>query len=186
MTAFGAYGKIPALGDFFRIGAVKPFSDPWDQWLQTVLRQSRDTLGAQWGDCYMTAPIWRFKIGAGLAGACPASGILMPSVDRVGRQFPLTLVSVCGDLSDDAFAQAEDLALAALDDAMTRDRLVEALAGIPVLDADAGAGAEWQAVLADRTLAMSTKGLPIGEEALKLFDLGRWTDPADNMAEENA
>ncbi len=67
-------------------------------------------------------------------------GVLMPSVDRVGRRFPLTLMSpletqgsalLTHFREERLFAQAEDLALSALEDDMTRERLAEELAGLP-------------------------------------------------------
>lgn len=135
----GAYGKMPSLGDFFRIGLDPGFVEPWDAWLQSVVAAARDALGERWTDCYMSAPIWRFTLAPGLAGAAGMTGVLMPSVDRVGRQFPLTLAAPApadaapADLHlsrDAAFAALEDIALDALDEAMTRDALAERLAAL--------------------------------------------------------
>ena len=92
MAAFGAYGKIPALGDFFRLGAEREFVTPWDIWLQTTLLAARKSLGDRFEDCYMSAPIWRFALPPSIAGTQGVVGILMPSVDRVGRQFKSPLV----------------------------------------------------------------------------------------------
>lgn len=135
---FGAFGKMPALGDFFRLEVAPGFVNVWDGWLQRAILAARDRLGEGWHDCYMSAPIWRFTLAPGLAGPNPALGVLMPSVDRVGRQFPLTLVATPqGDLNPvsahfDAapvFEALEDLALSALDD-LPRDALAERLGQI--------------------------------------------------------
>lgn len=84
-----------------------------------------------WDALYMSAPIWRFSLSAGLAGPGAMMGVLMPSVDRVGRRFPLTLMQtrpINGSIlsahrqNDALFARMEDLALAALDD-MPKDTL---------------------------------------------------------------
>lgn len=93
MGGFGAYGKMPSLGDFFRIEIAQSFVDPWDRWLQQGLVRARADLADRWQACYTSAPIWRFSLTAGLAGPVGAIGVLMPSVDRVGRQFPLTVMT---------------------------------------------------------------------------------------------
>ncbi|MGH7155184.1 MAG: type VI secretion system-associated protein TagF, partial [Acetobacteraceae bacterium] len=38
---FGLFGKLPARGDFIRIGLPRDFTDPWDEWLRLVLSASR-------------------------------------------------------------------------------------------------------------------------------------------------
>jgi type VI secretion system protein ImpM len=139
-TAFGAFGKMPALGDFFRIALPPGFTDPWDAWVQRMMLAGRGALGGHWQRCYLSAPIWRFTLSAGIAGPWAVQGVLMPSVDRVGREYPLTLASVQAPLADalsahlaaDAMFDAmEALALDALDDGMTRDRLAQGLAALP-------------------------------------------------------
>ena len=92
----GWYGKIPALGDFASRGLPHDFVHAWDSWLQHSIAASRAHLGEQWLDLYLTSPIWRFAL---MPGACSASGwagILMPSVDKVGRYFPLTIAAQLG------------------------------------------------------------------------------------------
>ncbi len=140
---FGVFGKMPALGDFLRMGTQPGFVAVWDDWLQTTMRQARDMLGARFDDSYMRAPIWRFTLAPGLAGQGGALGVLMPSVDRVGRRFPLTIAaplparfSVPGThcANDAVFRSLEDIALDALDDAMTRDALGARLARLGTLD----------------------------------------------------
>lgn len=135
-ATFGAFGKIPSMGDFFRIGLPSAFVDPWDGWLQGAMVEARGILGARWQDCYLSAPIWRFALSAGLAGPLPVVGVLMPSIDRVGRQFPLTLAQqVPVNVSalrlhmtvEPIFHDLEALALDALDDAFTRDDLAARL-----------------------------------------------------------
>jgi type VI secretion system protein ImpM len=133
--SFGAFGKIPALGDFFRLNVTQDFVSAWDDWLQHALVAARTRLGADWQDRYMSAPIWRFSLSPGLAGREAVIGVMMPSVDRVGRQFPLTLVSAVPTyaplrtlaLQDTVFAALEDIALDALDDDATQERIGKAL-----------------------------------------------------------
>ncbi|MFT4962477.1 MAG: type VI secretion system protein ImpM [Paracoccaceae bacterium] len=138
-VGFGAFGKIPAVGDFFRLNAPPGFVVVWDDWIQRAMLGAQSTLGAGWNAAYMSAPIWRFSLSAGLAGPQKVMGVLMPSVDRVGRRFPLTLMATLptpGPAQLDHFSEEtlfvrlENLALDALDDTMTRDGLAEQLAGI--------------------------------------------------------
>lgn len=136
---FGAFGKMPALGDFFHLNAPQGFVRIWDDWLQGAMMAAAQAGGDAWDDQYMSAPIWRFTLAPGLAGPSKILGVLMPSVDRVGRRFPLALMTSVERegpaafdhlTQDSAFESLEDLALAALEDGMDRDRLAAALADI--------------------------------------------------------
>lgn len=89
----GFFGKLPAVGDFVSRRLPRDFIDPWDQWLQAAITSSQDQLGDSWLDDYLTSPIWRFALSAGVAGPLPCSGIMMPSVDKAGRYFPFTLAT---------------------------------------------------------------------------------------------
>jgi type VI secretion system protein ImpM len=61
--------------------------------LQHGLHASRETLGAAWLETYLTSPVWRFVLNTGVADEFAWAGVLMPSVDRVGRHFPLTIAA---------------------------------------------------------------------------------------------
>jgi type VI secretion system protein ImpM len=89
----GFFGKLPSHGDFLERRVNDAFREAWDDWLQRSIAQSQRVLGAQWLDCYLTSPLWRFFLSEGIAGAASFAGVLMPSVDRVGRYFPLTVVA---------------------------------------------------------------------------------------------
>jgi type VI secretion system protein ImpM len=91
--ATGWYGKIPCMGDFVSRRLPASFINTWDLWLQHAIAASRAQLGDRWLDLYLTGPIWRFAL---MPGALPGNtdmwaGVLMPSVDKVGRYFPLTI-----------------------------------------------------------------------------------------------
>jgi len=89
----GLYGKLPSHGDFLRRRTSEAFVEKWDGWLQECMVESRAALGDRWLDVYLTSPAWRFACSAGTCGPEPVIGLLVPSVDRVGRYFPLTLVA---------------------------------------------------------------------------------------------
>ena len=89
----GLYGKLPSHGDFLRRRVADDFVTAWDAWLQASVIASRDVLADRWTDVYLTSPAWRFACGAGACGVAPVMGVMVPSVDRVGRHFPLTIVA---------------------------------------------------------------------------------------------
>jgi type VI secretion system protein ImpM len=89
----GFYGKLPSHSDFLHRGVTDEFINHWDAWLQEGLARSRSDLGEAWLDVFLTSPLWRFALGSGVVGGAVWAGILLPSVDRVGRYFPLTIVA---------------------------------------------------------------------------------------------
>lgn len=88
----GYFGKIPCRGDFISRWLPREFLDPWDYWLQNAVSASRTHLSEGWLDTYLTSPIWRFFLSPGICGESSWIGAWMPSVDKVGRYFPFTLV----------------------------------------------------------------------------------------------
>ena len=144
----GFFGKLPARGDFVTRRLTRDFTDPWDAWLQDAIAMSAQQLGADWLETYLTAPIWRFLLSPGICGQGPMLGIMMPSVDRVGRYFPLTLAVTVADCATPAkamltagawFDEVEQLALSALEDDADLDRIDEQAEAIaPPLAAEPG------------------------------------------------
>ena len=109
----GFYGKLPSRGDFVQRRLSAEFVAGWDDWMQQCVQVSRSALGEQWLDIYLTSPIWRFALSGGVCGPGAYVGSLVPSVDKVGRYFPMTVVAevpegiaplsvlaVCGDWFD--------------------------------------------------------------------------------------
>jgi type VI secretion system protein ImpM len=140
----GWYGKLPSLGDFAARRLSDGFVAPWDAWLSARIAETQLNLGARWLSLYLTCPVWRFfampgAIAPGLQDCW--MGILMASVDRVGRHFPLTIAAAVpsAPATGDDIARVwqwldgvETVALAALDFDFTIDRLDEQLAALPV------------------------------------------------------
>jgi type VI secretion system protein ImpM len=87
----GYFGKVPSHGDFVSRGLPPHLVAAWDTWLQACLHASRQQLGDRWLTHYLTSPVWRFAIAPGILGAEGLGGVMMPSVDRVGRYFPLMI-----------------------------------------------------------------------------------------------
>jgi type VI secretion system protein ImpM len=96
----GWHGKLPSLGDFASRRLDASFIEPWDGWLAAGLLALREAKPDTWLDAYLGSPSWRFLLMPGVlpgaAGTQAWCGVLMPSVDRVGRYFPLTLVLPLG------------------------------------------------------------------------------------------
>lgn len=132
----GCYGKLPGIGDFFSRRLDPGFAAAWDRWLQAGLLESRSMLGAQWSECYLSAPIWRFAMAPGVCGDRAVLGILMPSVDSVGRYFPFSIVQEVGKNWSAVWALAESggwfdrverIALAGLNDNLNPGQIDELL-----------------------------------------------------------
>lgn len=137
--ALGFYGKIPARGDFVRNGLPQAFVEPWDSWLQQRIAASRTTLGDDWVAAWLEAAIWSFALPPGICGPDAVLGLWMPSVDRVGRHFPLTVAAIVptgniGDLVRDNggfLIAAEQAGLAALETDLGPEELADRLRGAP-------------------------------------------------------
>ena len=136
---YGAYGKIPSLGDFFSDGLPHRLTSPLDAFLQSLLTAGSTRFGKDWSSTYLSAPIWRFTLAPGLLGPELVSGIVMASVDRVGRYFPLTLACYLAEETDvagvhvggaEAFLALESAALDQLADGSSREDLRRSLGRI--------------------------------------------------------
>ncbi len=129
----GLYGKLPAYGDFIFRDLASAFVNRWDDWLQLYVSASREQIGDGWLDVYLTSPIWRFVMSVGVIDENMWCGLIMPSVDRVGRYFPISIVSRLPPSASPVswlftqqgwYRQVEDICLAALDGSIDADELV--------------------------------------------------------------
>jgi len=148
----GYFGKLPSHGDFVSRGLPPGLVAAWDTWLQRCIQASREQLGDQWLTLYLTSPVWRFAIAPGVLGPEGLGGVMMPSVDRVGRYFPLMIGATGAPALLDWFQQQgawydgiEALARAALDSGFRLDGL-DAAAEPEALSTEllAPAGAVWR------------------------------------------
>jgi type VI secretion system protein ImpM len=143
MATPGWHGKLPTLGDFASRRLEAPFIEAWDGWLAAGLVALREAHPETWLDAYLGSPSWRFllmpEVLPGAAGEQGWAGVLMPSVDRVGRYFPLTLVQPLGDGPSSTqqmqalwhwLERLDDLARDALHEDWTAERLEQELAGM--------------------------------------------------------
>ncbi len=135
----GLFGKLPAKRDFIGMNASRRFLEAWEPWLQAGVAMSKQMLGDGWIETYNRAPIWRFWLGADFCGEAMI-GAFMPSVDGVGRSFPLAIFVGEGDASlappelepnDAWFEAAEAILLDALEPGATLELVAEKVAALP-------------------------------------------------------
>ncbi|HQU97583.1 MAG TPA: type VI secretion system-associated protein TagF [Nitrosomonas sp.] len=183
----GWYGKIPSLGDFISRRIPASFIEIWDSWLQKGMATSRAQLGEHWLDLYLTSPMWRFIL---MPDTCSNSqvwtGVLMPSVDKIGRHFPLTiatqiephprtLISLIS--AQHWYAAIEQIALASLDLNISPDDLDQSLTYHPLpklydesyLIDDQKLSEWWQtsSVIGDNSKSLS---LPTSNAFIEIFE----------------
>jgi len=132
MATPGFVGKIPSQGDFVHRRLPWEFIETWDAWLQAGMGSAREALGTAWLEHYLVAPVWRFLLPAGTSGNTGWIGLWFPSVDRVGRHFPLTLAAPIAAAQlhpsllftlDPWLTRIEEVALEALNPKVTLEQL---------------------------------------------------------------
>jgi len=132
----GLFGKLSAKRDFIALATPRNFLEAWEPWLQASLSASRHQLGDRWQQTFLTTPVWRFWLGAAVCGTTVA-GAIMPSLDGVGRYYPLTLHAVADtdapivspdiDAQDEWFGIAENFLLSTLDQGVVFEDVSSAL-----------------------------------------------------------
>jgi type VI secretion system protein ImpM len=132
----GFYGKMPVTGDFVTRRLPGDFVRIWDRWLAQHIVPLIDL------ETWPRATALRFLAGPAAFGA--SAGIILQSADRVGRQFPLSVVAQVPDASiqlaraDAWFSRIEEAAIAAQHGEMTPDELDSALRVLPVPPVEPG------------------------------------------------
>lgn len=118
----GLFGKLPSRGDFVREGLSRGFTDAWDEWWQRGLAATQERPEEEWLAAWLEAPVWRFVLPPGLLGSEGVLGLWLPSVDKVGRYYPLTIAAEAqGDWAplvgamEDFLASAEEAGRDALE-----------------------------------------------------------------------
>lgn len=142
--ACGLFGKLQTKRDFVTVDLSRDFVIVWEEWLQRVMGESQTALGDEWLATYLSAPLWRFHLGSGIAGV-EVVGVIMPSVDGVGRKFPLTVACCAVDVAplaekegaeaDTWYAGVEDYMLHLLDAEPDYEASIAALRALPAFPA---------------------------------------------------
>lgn len=140
-TMIGLYGKLPAHGDFVQRNLPAGFINVWDEWQQHFIAGTKEQLSENWLDIYLTSPLWRFVFSSGVVDENNWAGVMIPSVDRVGRYFPFSIVKKLPQsinafefmkMQSEWFSTIESLALAALDGQIMIDDLANELDNLNV------------------------------------------------------
>ncbi len=164
----GLFGKLAAKRDFIALATTRGFLEAWEPWLQSSLAASRHHLGDGWQQAFLTAPVWRFWLGADICGTT-VLGAIMPSLDGVGRYYPLVLHATADadapiappdiDAQDEWFGVAESFLLSTLAQDVAFDDISARLDGLVVPRAShrAAAGANILS-LGDEMAGMVTEG----------------------------
>ncbi|HEX8555507.1 MAG TPA: type VI secretion system-associated protein TagF [Sphingomonas sp.] len=128
------WGKLPAHGDFVARGLSASGRDRLDDWLAASLADARGVFGDGFDDAYDQAPPWRF------AWPDPphwTAGAMAPSVDAVGRRYPILLARTAVSPAEvEPVAEAvEELLYTALVARWGADTLTAAASAIAVTQA---------------------------------------------------
>ena len=113
------FGKLPGHGDFISRGVPGDWRAAIDLWLSDWLAAARAALGDDFIAVYEAAAPWLFE-------SAQATAVLMPSIDAVGRHFPLLVLTAPGC----ATQQVYDAMVDALSDGHDSDSLRAALAAL--------------------------------------------------------
>ncbi len=179
----GCHGKLPALGDFVTRSLHSAVLEQRDGCLQQLVSASRLALGPDWQAGWLHMPAWYFVLGPSVLTDGPYAGVLIPSVDRVGRSYPFNVLSPTrpnGVPSADWQARAEALALEALEGYLDVALLQQRLDRIGCPSHEAGpadrvlAGESmfwWHPDGTDAPWTLRTPGLPGPEHAQALVGL---------------
>ncbi len=133
------------VGDFVSRRLPEAFITRWDNWLQSSISTSQQQLGDNWLNTYLTSHIWRFVLSPGVCGQQAVAGILMPSVDKVGRYFPLTVAYFFNTSSSlntifcsatAWFEQLEEVALTGLEGQVDLTEFDQLVSSLPTLSID--------------------------------------------------
>ena len=84
----GFFGKLPSYGDFVQRNVSPELTERWDNWLMQSIDTSQSQLKDNWRELYFTSPVWRFTVQQGVISSTTVSGLMMPSVDASGRNYP--------------------------------------------------------------------------------------------------
>jgi type VI secretion system protein ImpM len=87
------FGKTPLMGDFLRVGAGGPAGEALEQWVEQGLGLAEGKRSSTWPSVYAAGATYAFIFRPPRASPAREAlvGVIKPSVDSVGRRFPLVV-----------------------------------------------------------------------------------------------
>ena len=183
LSSPGWFGKLPGAGDFAHRRMPHALRTVWDDWLHDGLADLR-ARHQGWVESYLTAPVWCFLLAPGVADDSAWMGAMAPSVDRIGRYYPIAVFAPLEGNPSDWWKAAQQVLLQALEDdanAEHFERLIAAVFAHVALDnqnTDTGphlpgpGRTAWMAAWkANIEPTMEMEGLPVGPMFDRLFDM---------------
>jgi type VI secretion system protein ImpM len=200
----GWFGKLPGSGDFVARRIPRALHDALDRWLSRGLDQLRVERPDGWRRQFAAALLWNCAIPACVGGGTTMIGVIAPSRDRVGREFPLCAGvalprdAVVGSLLADAegwLKSLGDVVVEGRDQAMPLEAFDAKVQAIripsPSTRADASGGSDILDVLGMGALDDPTVPMPFAHvvpwpELPMIFDADKptsfwWTAPRDGV-----
>ncbi|MBP1853455.1 type VI secretion system-associated protein TagF [Rhizobium halophytocola] len=89
----GFFGKLPSRGDFISDALERDLIEVVDGWLQDGMQAAASHFGPRWSQVFTRSPPWRFIVEKRVWGPCTYAGVIIPSRDRVGRDYPLLMIA---------------------------------------------------------------------------------------------
>ncbi len=86
------YGKLPSAADFVGRRMPHALESEWDTWIRSGLDQLRHDGGDKWQEKFVRCPTWFFMYPTRMQGMV-AIGAIAPSIDRMGRYYPITVMA---------------------------------------------------------------------------------------------
>ncbi|MCJ8510226.1 type VI secretion system-associated protein TagF [Rhizobium lemnae] len=188
----GFFGKLQTHGDFIAWGLPVELQRRLQDWLQSGLQAAKDNLGPGWHAQFKAMSSWRFIIEEGLWSGQALAGVLVPSVDRVGRDFPFVIMSRIHTFAhhpfqlykdEDWFTAVEDISarslradssLSDLQDALQQLRSLRPLSGSDHLPRGTARPVKeslwWTVISETKTIQGFRKpGPPVGDDFLRMI-----------------
>ncbi len=160
LSLIGLFGKIPMRGDFLSSALPRSFQDKVEHWVRAGFVEAKKN--PNWHSEYLSSPIWQFATARGYFDNNAWCGIIMPSVDAVGRNFPMIIAMQVDAVRQDILQMAQALAQEALGDNIDVTAWENEILGLGALDVADGptrfcsppAGAYFQALAYDGDVIM--------------------------------
>ncbi|MGD0525749.1 MAG: type VI secretion system-associated protein TagF [Polyangiaceae bacterium] len=89
------FGKTPRMGDFLRVGSGGPAGEALEQWVEQGLGMAEARRNNYWPSAYAVGQTYAFVFRPPRSTGSKEAlvGVIKPSIDAVGRRFPLVVYS---------------------------------------------------------------------------------------------